>query len=155
MVFWKRTIIMANKDDHKYCVLTQSCVAFNLILTCRWYVKFDVNVFSNIKTNVAILHNKTDIAHTCCKQLACTILSIFPSPFWGIYKNPKTSVSVSFEFCVDMSGQIPCSDMVFFLNFAPLTKPATFFYHHNDHLLGVVAVKPLLSKWHHNAKRHG
>ena len=54
MVFWKRTIIMANKDDHKSCVLTKIFIAYNLILTCRWYVKFDVNVFSNIKTYVAI-----------------------------------------------------------------------------------------------------
>ena len=64
MVFWKRTIINENKDDHKSCVLTQICIAYNLILTCRWYVKFDVNVFSNIKTSVAILHYKTDIAYT-------------------------------------------------------------------------------------------
>ena len=35
---------MANKDDHKSCVLTQICIAYNLILTLRWYVKFDVNV---------------------------------------------------------------------------------------------------------------
>ena len=76
MVFWKRTIIMANKDDH-----TQICIAYNLILACRWYVKFDVNVLSNIKKNVAILHYKTDIAYTCCKQLACTVLSIYPSSF--------------------------------------------------------------------------
>ena len=80
-VFWKRTIILAIKDDHKSCVLTQICIAYNLILTCRWYVKFDVNIFSNFKTNVAILHYKTDIAYTCCKQLACTVLSIYPSPF--------------------------------------------------------------------------
>ena len=52
----------------------QIFIAYNLILTCRWYVKFDVNVFSNIKTNIAILHYKTDIAYTCCKQLACTVL---------------------------------------------------------------------------------
>ena len=37
MVFWKRTIIMANKDES--CVLTQICIAFKLILACRWYVK--------------------------------------------------------------------------------------------------------------------
>ena len=67
MVFWKRTIKMANKDDHKSCVFTQISIAYNLILTCRWYVKLDVNVFSNIKTNVAILHYKTAIAYTCCK----------------------------------------------------------------------------------------
>ena len=61
-------------------------------------------------------------------------------------KNPKTSASVSFEFDVDTSGRIPCNETVFFLNFAPLTKPATFFYHHNNYLLGAVAVKPLFSK---------
>ena len=66
IVFWKRKIIMANKDNHK---------------SCRWYIKFDVNVFSNIKKNVAILHYKTDIVYTCCKQLSCTVLSIYPSPF--------------------------------------------------------------------------
>ena len=49
--FWKRTIIMVNKDDHKSCVLTQICIAYNLILTCRWYVTFDVNIFSDLKTN--------------------------------------------------------------------------------------------------------
>ena len=57
---------MANKVDHKSCVLTQICIAYNLILTCRWYLKFDINVFSNIKANVAILHYKADIAYTCC-----------------------------------------------------------------------------------------
>ena len=62
MVFWKRTIIMANKDDHYSCVFKQICITYNFILTCRWYVKFDVNVFSNIKTNAAILHFRTDIA---------------------------------------------------------------------------------------------
>ena len=67
MVFWKTTIIMANKDDHRSCVLTQICIAYNLILTCRWYVKFDVNVFG--MSNVTILHYKTEIAYTCCKQL--------------------------------------------------------------------------------------
>ena len=39
-----------------------------------------------------------------------------------------------------------CNDMVFFLNFAPLTSPATFLYHRNDYLIGGVAVKLLLSK---------
>ena len=63
MVFWKRTIIMANKDDHKSCILTQICIAYNSILTCRWYVKFDVNVFSYIKTNLAILHYKTCVSN--------------------------------------------------------------------------------------------
>ena len=84
MVFWKRTIIMANKDDHKSCVLTQICIAYTLILTCRWYVKFDVNVFSNIKTNVAILYHKTEIAYTCFKQLSCTVLSIYPSHYFEV-----------------------------------------------------------------------
>ena len=79
--FWKRTIIMANKNDHISCVLTQICTAYNLILTCIWCVKFYINVFSNIKTNVAILYYKTDIACTCCKQLVCAILSTYPSPF--------------------------------------------------------------------------
>ena len=96
---------MANKDDHKSCVLTQICIAYNLILTCRWYVKFDVNVFSSIKTNVAILHYKTDIAYTCCKQLSCTVYPFIPRHFELFMKNPKTSVSVIFEFCVDMSWQ--------------------------------------------------
>ena len=81
MVFGKRTLIMTNKNDHKSCALSQICIAYNLNLTCRWYVKFDVNVFSNIKTNVANLHYKTDIAYICCKQLASTVLSIYPSPF--------------------------------------------------------------------------
>ena len=81
MVFWKRPIKMANKDDHKSCVLTQICIAYKLTLICRWYVKFDVIIFSYIKTNVAIVHYKTDIAYTCCKQLSCTVLSIYPSPF--------------------------------------------------------------------------
>ena len=81
MVFWKRTIIMANKDDHKSFGSTQICIAYSLILTCRWYVKFEVNIFSNIKTNVEILHYKTDIAYTCCKQLSCTVLPICHSPF--------------------------------------------------------------------------
>ena len=78
IVFWKRTIRKTNKDDHKSCVLTQICIAYNLILTCRCYAKFDVNVFSKIKANVAILHYKTDIAYTCGKQLPCTVLSINP-----------------------------------------------------------------------------
>ena len=34
---------------------------------------------------------------------------------------------------------------MFFLNFAPLTKQATLFYHWNGYLLDGVAVKPLLS----------
>ena len=54
MVFWEITIIMANKDDHKPCVLTQICISYNLNLTCRWNVKFDANVFSNIRTEIAI-----------------------------------------------------------------------------------------------------
>ena len=57
---------MVNEDDRKSCVLTQICIAYSLILTCRWYVKFDVNVFSKVETNMAILHYKTDIAYTCC-----------------------------------------------------------------------------------------
>ena len=71
---------MANKDDRKSCVLTQICIAYNLILSCRWYVKFDVNVFSDSKTNLAILHYKADIAYTLCKQLTCTVLTIYPLP---------------------------------------------------------------------------
>ena len=84
---------MANKDDHKSCVLIHICIAYNLILTCRWYVKFDVNVSSNIKTNVAILHYTTDFGYTCCKQLSCSVLSIYPSPFLGIHDK---SQNVSF-----------------------------------------------------------
>ena len=72
---------MANKDDHKSSVLTQIRIAYNLILTCRLNGKFDVNAFSNFKTNFAILHFKTDIAYTCCKQLSFTVLTTYPSPF--------------------------------------------------------------------------
>ena len=81
MFFWKRTIIKANKDYRKSCVLAQICIAYNLILKCRWHVNFDVNVFSNTKINVTIFHYKTNIAYTCCKQLSCTVLSIYPWPF--------------------------------------------------------------------------
>ena len=63
MVSWKKTIIVANKDDHKSCVLTQICIAYDLILTCRWYVKLDVNVFSNIKTDVTIQILLTHVAN--------------------------------------------------------------------------------------------
>ena len=91
IVCWKRTIIMANTGDHKSCVFTQICIAYNLILTCRWYVKSDVNVFSITKTNVGILHYETDIAYKklCCKQLARTVLSIYLSTFWGIREQSK------------------------------------------------------------------
>ena len=34
------------------------------ISTYRWHVKFDVDVFNNIKTNSAILDYKIDIAYT-------------------------------------------------------------------------------------------
>ena len=106
MVFRKRTIIMGNKDDHETWVLTQICIAYSLILTYRWHVKFDVNVFNNINTNVTILHFKTDIAYTYCKQLTGTLLSIYPLPFLGIplyMNNPETSVLVNFEIDVDTS----------------------------------------------------
>ena len=56
----------------------------SLILTHSWYAKFDVNIFNNIKTNVATLKYKADIPYTYCKQLTCTVLSSYPSPFWGI-----------------------------------------------------------------------
>ena len=69
---------MSNKDDHESWVFTQICIAYILILTYRWYVKFDVNVFNKNKTNVNILRYKTDIAYTPCKQLTSTDLSISP-----------------------------------------------------------------------------
>ena len=95
MVFWKRTIIVSKKDDNESGVLTQICIAYMLISTYRWYAMSDVNVFNNIKTNVAILQYKADIANTCCKQLLCTVLSNYPSPFCGILEK------VSFgKFCV-------------------------------------------------------
>ena len=62
-------------------VLTQICIAYMLISTYSWYVKFEINVCNNIKTNVAISQYKADIAYTCWKQL---ILHSYPSPFWGI-----------------------------------------------------------------------
>ena len=54
MVFWNRTIVILNKDDHESCVLALVCIAYILIPMYRWYVKFDVNVFNNINKNVAI-----------------------------------------------------------------------------------------------------
>ena len=53
--------MMSNKDDFELLVLTQICIAYILILTKRKYVKFDVNVFHKVKTNVVILDHKTDI----------------------------------------------------------------------------------------------
>ena len=73
MVFQKRTIVRANKDDHRSCVLKQICIAYILILTYRWHVKYDVNVFNNIKTNVAILHYKADIAYGKCSKISNTL----------------------------------------------------------------------------------
>ena len=96
---------MANKDINKSCVLTQICIAYNLILPCRCYVKFDVNVFSNIITNVAILHYKTDIVYTCCNNCHVQVYPFIPRHFKVFMKNPKKTVSVSFEFGVDMSWQ--------------------------------------------------
>ena len=52
---------MSNKDDQESRVLTQICIATILIPTYSLFVKFDVNMFNNIKTNVAILLRKTDI----------------------------------------------------------------------------------------------
>ena len=84
MVVWKKTMIISKKNDHKSWVLTQICIAYILISTCSWFAKFDVNVFNDIKMNVAILQYKVDTAYTCCKQLTRTVLSSYPSPFWGI-----------------------------------------------------------------------
>ena len=60
-------------------------------------------------------------------------------------KNPKTSVSVSFEFGVDLAEfhvMIQCFSYTLRHSLSLLH----FFYHHNDHLLDVLAVKPLFSK---------
>ena len=54
MVFWNRTIIILNKDDHESQVLALVCIAYILIRIYRWYVKFDFNVLNNINKNVAI-----------------------------------------------------------------------------------------------------
>ena len=66
-------------------------------------VKFDVNVFSNIKTNVAIYITRqrllTHVANNCHVQF----YQFIPRHFEVFMKHPKTSVSVSFEFGVDMS----------------------------------------------------
>ena len=81
MVFWKRTIIMPKKDDNESRVLTQICIAYILILTYSWYVKFDVNIFNNIKMNFTISQYNADIAYTSCKQFTCIVLSRYLSPF--------------------------------------------------------------------------
>ena len=39
-----------------------------LISTYSLHAKFDVNVFTNVNTNVAILQYNADIAYTCYKQ---------------------------------------------------------------------------------------
>ena len=93
MVFYKRKIIMANKDDHKSCVLTKICIAYNLILTCRSYVKFDVNVTRQI----LLIH----VANNRYVQF----YPFIPRHFKVFMKKPKTSVSVNFEFSVDMGWQ--------------------------------------------------
>ena len=107
MVLWKRTILMANKDGHKSCALTQIGIDHNLILTCRWYVKFDVNVFSNMKTNVAIYITRQ--IHVLITHVSnnwhVKFYPFIPRHFEVFMKYPKTSVSVSFEFGVDMSWQ--------------------------------------------------
>ena len=54
MEFRKRTKIVSNKDDQESWGLTQIGISYILSPTYRWHVKFDVNVFNNIKTNVAI-----------------------------------------------------------------------------------------------------
>ena len=74
---------MSKKDGHESWVLTQIYIAYMLISTYSWYAKLDVNVFNNIKTNVAILQYKAGIAYICCKQLTFTVLSSHPSPFCG------------------------------------------------------------------------
>ena len=93
-VFRRSTIIMPNKDYHESWILIQICIVYSSIPTYRWYLKFDVKVFNNIKPNVAILQYKTDIAYTYCKQLTCTVLSIYTSPFWGIHEKSR---NVSFS----------------------------------------------------------
>ena len=103
MVFWKRTIIIVNKDDHKSCVLTQICIAYNLVLACRLYVKFDVNVFSNIKTNVAIYITRQILPTHVAKYWHVQFYQFFTHQFVVFMQNSKTSVSVSIEFGVDMS----------------------------------------------------
>ena len=59
--------------------MTQICIAYMLISTYSWYVKFEINVCNNIKTNVAISQYKADIAYTCWKQLI--LHSIIQLPF--------------------------------------------------------------------------
>ena len=96
---------MANKDDHKSCFLTQICIAYNLILTCRWYVKFDFNVFRNIQRMSPFYITRqillTDVPNNC----QVWFYPFIPRHFEVFMKNPNTSVSVSFEFGVDMSWQ--------------------------------------------------
>ena len=52
---------MSNTDDQDSRVFTLIFNGYNLIPPYRLLVKFDVNVFNNIKTNVFILLYKTDI----------------------------------------------------------------------------------------------
>ena len=98
MVFWKRTMIMANKNDHKSCVLTQICIAYNLILTCRWFVKRDVNVFSNIKTNVAIYGTRQILYTHVANNWHVQLYPFIPRHFEVFTKNKKkTSVLNSWQ----------------------------------------------------------
>ena len=105
MVFWKGSIIkFANKDDHKSCVLSQICIAYNLILTCRWYVKF--------LTSTSLVTSKRMSTFYITRQILLTHVAnnwhvqfypFIPRHFEVLMKNAKTSVSFSFEFGEDIS----------------------------------------------------
>ena len=83
---------MSKKDDHESWVLTQNCIAYMLISTYSLYAKFDVNVFNNITTNVAIF----TVLGRYCLHMSRTInmYSIIQLPFaifrytWKIKKSP-------------------------------------------------------------------
>ena len=74
--------------------------------TTHAYVKFDVNVFSNIKTNVAILISGQILLIHVANNWHVQFYSFIPRHCEVFMKNLKTSVSVSFEFGVDMRLQI-------------------------------------------------
>ena len=112
--------------------------------TYRWGVNFDVKVFNNIYMNVAILQYKTDIAYTCCKQLTSTVLSIYPSPFWGIHEKSRNVSFRKFWNCRRHGlAKIQVMIRCFSLTLCHSLGLLQCFYHRNGHLLGGVAHQSL------------
>ena len=103
MVFWKRTIIMANEDDHDYAFWHK--VASPTI----WFWPADgmwsLTLTSSITTkrmSPFYITRQILLTHVA-NNWPVQFYPFIPRHFELFMKNPKASVSVSFEFGVDMS----------------------------------------------------